>query len=82
MRVEPFETISRGLLPVRKGWEGTTKKGMPEPGLFMGSVGFADPDGTGVRYQSIYSQAYHGLREYPLPARAMRGNQGAGCQPN
>lgn len=78
-RTNAYITMHEGRLYI---WEGTTKKGMPEPGLFMGSVGFADPDGTGVRYQSIYSQAYHGTREYPVPARAMRGNQGAGCQVN
>jgi hypothetical protein len=58
-------------------FEGTVPKGQPEPALFQGSVGFVDRDGNGVRYQTIYSNAYHGLGEYPVPARAGRGG-GAG----
>jgi hypothetical protein len=59
-------------------FEGTVPKGQPEPALFQGSVGFVDKDGNGVRYQTIYSNAYHGLGEYALPARAGRG-RGAGA---
>ncbi|HEY6359830.1 MAG TPA: hypothetical protein VIX63_01935 [Vicinamibacterales bacterium] len=57
-------------------FEGTTPKGSPEPALFQGSVGFVDKDGNGIRYQTIYSNAYHGLGEYPLPNRAGRGGGG------
>ena len=58
-------------------FEGTVPKGLPEPALFQGSVGFVDKDGNGIRYQTIYSNAYHGLGAYPVPGRAGRG-RGAG----
>jgi hypothetical protein len=57
-------------------FEGTVPKGNPEPALFQGSVGFVDKDGNGIRYQTIYSNAYHGLGEYPVPGRAGRGGGG------
>lgn len=47
--------------------EGTVPRGYPEPGLFQQSLGWVDQDGNGIRYQSVYSNAYHGLREYPVP---------------
>ena len=59
-------------------FEGTVPKGLPEPALFQGSVGFVDKDGNGIRYQTIYSNAYHGLGAYPVPDRAARG-RGAGA---
>ena len=52
--------------------EGTVPKGYPEPGLFQQSIGWVDKDGNGIRYQTIYSNAYHGLREYPVPPVAGR----------
>jgi hypothetical protein len=57
--------------------EGTVPKGYPEPGLFQQSMGFVDKDGNGVRYQTIYSNAYHGMGEFPVPSRQGRGG-GAG----
>lgn len=72
-RTIAYITMHEGRLYI---WEGTVPKGSPEPGLFMGSVGFSDADGNRIRYQTIYSQAYHGLREYPLPARAGQGGGG------
>jgi hypothetical protein len=59
--------------------EGTVPKGYPEPGLFQQSMGFVDKDGNGVRYQSIYSNAYHGLGEFPVPSRAGRGGGAGGA---
>ena len=56
--------------------EGTVPKGYPEPGLFYQSLGWVDKDGNGIRYQTIYSNAYHGLREYPVPPHG-RGGGGA-----
>jgi hypothetical protein len=53
--------------------EGTVPKGYPEPGLFQQSMGWVDKDGNGVRYQTIYSNAYHGMGVYPVPPRAGRG---------
>ena len=53
--------------------EGTVPKGYPEPGLFYQSLGWVDKDGNGVRYRTIYSNAYHGLRQYPVPPLAPTG---------
>jgi len=53
--------------------EGTVPKGYPEPGLFYQSLGWVDQDGNGVRYQTVYSNAYHGLRQYPVPPLAPAG---------
>ena len=47
--------------------EGTVPKGYPEPGLFQQSMGWVDKEGRGIRYQSIYSNAYHGMGVYPAP---------------
>ena len=49
--------------------EGTVPSGYPEPGFFQQSMGFVDKDGNGIRYQRIYSNAFHGLGEYPVPQR-------------
>jgi hypothetical protein len=58
--------------------EGTVPKGSPQPMLFQQSMGFVDNDGNGVRYQTVYSNAFHGMREVPPPPRAGRG-RGAGA---
>jgi len=55
--------------------EGTVPKGYPEPGLFQQSMGWVDKDGNGIRYQTIYSNAYHGMGVYPVPPRAGRGGR-------
>ncbi len=56
--------------------EGTVPKGYPEPGLFQQSMGWVDKDGNGVRYQTIYSNAYHGMGVYPVPPKAGAGRGG------
>ena len=58
--------------------EGTVPKGYPEPGLFQQSLGWVDKDGNGIRYQSIYSNAYHGMGVYPKPPIAGAGRGGGG----
>ena len=58
-------------------FEGTVPKGYPQPGLFQQSVGWVDKDGNGLRYQVIYSNAYHGMGVYPKP-RAGGGGPGGG----
>ena len=58
--------------------EGTVPAGYPEPGLFQQSMGWVDKDGNGIRYQTIYSNSYHGMGVYPVPPRAGRG-RGAGA---
>jgi hypothetical protein len=58
--------------------EGTVPKGYPEPGLFQQSLGWVDKDGNGIRYQSPYSNEFHGMGVYPKPpiVGAGRGNPG------
>lgn len=53
--------------------EGTVPTGYPEPGLFQQSLGWVDKDGKGIRYQTVYSNAYHGMGVYPKPAIAGGG---------
>ena len=38
--------------------EGTVSAGSPPPGLFQQSLGFLDKEGTRVRYEAVYSNAY------------------------
>jgi hypothetical protein len=47
--------------------EGTVPRGYPEPGLFQQSLGWVDQNGRGIRYQSLYSNTYHGMGAYPKP---------------
>ena len=61
--------------------EGTVPKGYPEPGLFQQSLGWVDKDGNGIRYQIIYSNAYHGMGVYPVPPRAGAGRGGGAASP-
>jgi hypothetical protein len=60
-------------------FEGTVPRGQPEPALFQGSVGFVDKEGNRIRYQRIYSNAWHGLGEYPVPPLAGRGGGAGGA---
>ena len=57
--------------------EGTVPAGYPEPGLFQQSIGWVDKDGNGIRYEMLYSNSYHGLGVYPVPA--VRGGGGGGA---
>jgi hypothetical protein len=56
--------------------EGTVPEGRPEPGLFQQSMQWVDKDGNGVRYQSIYSNSFHGMGLYPEPAIVGSGGGG------
>jgi hypothetical protein len=58
--------------------EGSVPKGYPEPALFQSAMGFVDKEGRGIRYQTIYSNEFYGLKELPAPARAGRGGGGGG----
>ncbi|MBI4886096.1 MAG: hypothetical protein HY824_03295 [Acidobacteria bacterium] len=60
--------------------EGTVPDGYPEPGLFQQSMGWVDRDGNGIRYQTIYSNQYYGLKQMPPPPRA-GGGRGRGAGP-
>ena len=53
--------------------EGTVPAGYPEPGLFQQSMGWVDKNGNGIRYQTVYSNAYHGMGVYPPPPRVGAG---------
>jgi hypothetical protein len=61
--------------------EGTVPPGSPEPGLFQQSMGWVDADGRGIRYQTIYANQFHGLKQTPPPARAGRGRGAGPAQP-
>jgi hypothetical protein len=58
--------------------EGTVAEGRPEPGLFQQSMQWVDKNGNGVRYQSIYSNSFHGMGLYPEPAIVGGGGGGGG----
>ena len=47
--------------------EDTVPKGAPPPGLFQQSLGWVDKDGRGIRYQSMYSNTFHGMGVHPKP---------------
>jgi hypothetical protein len=61
--------------------EGTVPAGSPEPGLFQQSMRWVDKDGKGIRYQSIYSNSFHGMGVYPVPAIVGRGGGAAAATP-
>ena len=52
--------------------EATVPAGYPVPGFFQQSLGWLDENGIGLRYQSVYSNAY------PAPPRVNRAGQGQG----
>jgi len=60
--------------------EGTAPESAPPPALFQQSLGFVDPDGRGVRYQSVYSNRHV---EWPetFPAFPQRTGQGGAAAP-
>ena len=53
--------IVEGTAPVR---------GYPPPIAFQQNFAVVDSQGNAIRYQRMYSNAFHGLGEYPTPARA------------
>jgi hypothetical protein len=61
--------------------EATVPKGYPPATLFQTSMGWVDKDGNGIRYQTMYNNEFHGLREYPVPPHAgAAGAAGAGAR--
>jgi hypothetical protein len=51
--------------------EGTAPvKGYPPPIAFQQNFAVVDSQGNAIRYQRMYSNAYHGLGESPVPPRA------------
>ena len=61
--------------------EGTVPASYPEPGLFQQSMRWVDKNGNGIRYQSIYSNSFHGMGVYPAPPLAGRGGAAAPASP-
>ena len=57
--------------------EGTVPRGYPPPVLFQQSMGYVDRNGSGMRYQSIYSNMY---AEHPdvFPGQPKLTGQGGG----
>jgi len=53
--------------------EGTVPPGYPEPGLFQQSLGWIDTEGNPVRYETLYSNVYHGMGLYPRPTVGVGG---------
>ncbi|MDA1185499.1 MAG: hypothetical protein O2930_12750 [Acidobacteria bacterium] len=58
--------------------EGTVPGNRPPPGLFQQSMGYVEPDGTPVRYQTVYSNR---SSEFPetFPGQALRTRRGGGA---
>lgn len=50
--------------------EATVPKGNPPATLFQTSMGWVDKDGNGIRYQTMYNNEFHGMRQYPVPPHA------------
>lgn len=75
----PDESRTFGYITMHENrlyiFEGTVPKGMPEPGLFQGSVGFVDAKGGSIRYTDYYSNAIHGLRQQEPPPFRVDGGQ-------
>ena len=49
--------------------EGTVPPGYPEPALFQQSMGWVDNEGNRIRYETVYSNSYHGMGVYAVPPR-------------
>src|SRR5437867_2758390 len=47
--------------------EATVPKGSAPATLFQTSFTWVDKDGNGIRYQTMYNNEFHGLRQYPVP---------------
>ena len=47
--------------------EATVPKGSAPATLFQTSFTWVDKDGKGIRYQTMYNNEFHGMRQYPVP---------------
>ena len=53
--------------------QATVARGMPEPILFMQSLGFVDAEGRNVRYRTFYTEGYGEWQfPHPVPPRTAR----------
>jgi hypothetical protein len=62
--------------------EATVPKGYPPATLFQTSFTWVDTSGNTIRYQTMYNNEFHGMRQYPVPphAGAAGGGRGRGAQ--
>jgi hypothetical protein len=58
--------------------EATVPKGYPPATLFQTSFTWVDKDGNGIRYQTMYNNEFHGMRQYPVPPHAGAAGGGRG----
>lgn len=49
--------------------EATVPRGYPPATMFQTSLGWVDKEGKAIRYQTVYSNEFHGMRQYPAPPR-------------
>jgi hypothetical protein len=61
--------------------EANIPKNSPPATMFLTSMGWVDKDGNGIRYQTVYSNQYHGMRQYPVPPHAGAAGRAAGAGP-
>jgi hypothetical protein len=47
--------------------EATVPRNYPPATLFQTSLGWVDKNGKGIRYQTVYSNEFHGMKQYPVP---------------
>ena len=47
--------------------EATVPRNSAPATLFQTSLGWVDKNGKGLRYQTVYSNEFHGLKQYPAP---------------
>jgi len=47
--------------------EATVPRNAAPGTLFQTSLGWVDKSGKGIRYQTVYSNEFHGLKQYPAP---------------
>ena len=64
--------------------EATVPRNYPPATLFQTSLGWVDKNGKGIRYQTMYSNEFHGMRQYPVPplAGAAGAGRGRGAGPD
>ena len=59
--------------------EATVPRNYPPATLFQTSLGWVDKNGKGIRYQTVYSNEFHGMKQYPVPPLAgAAGGRAAG----
>ena len=60
--------------------EATVPRNYPPATLFQTSLGWVDKNGKGIRYQTVYSNEFHGMKQYPAPPLTGAAGGRAGAQ--